>query len=184
MDIRPRTRLLRRTAVVAALGALIVPATADAATKTPVITKVTPKSVSVGETLVVTGRNFRVGKGKNTLLFKRDGGKALFVKSALSTKRRITVVVPKSLEKYMATPSGTPVATRFRLRVLTTKLSKAFTGVKSSPVIGPEQPKPGRGTGPPVAPPLDPNADCDADGVDNGFESATLKTDPCNPDSD
>ena len=55
MDTRPRTRLLRRTIVVAALGALVVPATADAAAKTPVITKVTPKNVSVGETLIVNG---------------------------------------------------------------------------------------------------------------------------------
>src|SRR4051812_24928546 len=139
MDTRPRTRLLRRTAVLAALGALIVPATADAATKTPVITKVTPKSVSVGETLVVTGRNFRVGKGKNTLLFKRDGGKALFVKSALSTKRRITVVIPKSLEKYMANSAGAPFAARSRPRVLTTHLSRTFPAAKASPIVGPEQ---------------------------------------------
>ena len=78
MDTRPRTRLSRRAIVVAALGALVVPATADAAAKTPVITKVTPKNVSVGETLIVNGKNFKVGKGKNSLLFKRDGGKALF----------------------------------------------------------------------------------------------------------
>src|SRR3954453_16131433 len=187
MDTRSRTRLLRRASLaVAALGALVVPATADAATKTPVISKVTPKSVNVGDTLLITGKHFRAGKGKNTLLFKRDGGKALFVKSDLSTTRKITLVVPKSLEKYMALTNGLPIATRFRVRVLTTKLSKAFTAVKSSPVIGPEKPKPTGpgGTGTPVAPTLDPNGDCDSDGVKNGFESATLKTDPCNADSD
>ena len=54
MDTRPRTRLLRRAIVVAALGALVVPATADAAKKTklPVITKVAPKTLNVGDTLV------------------------------------------------------------------------------------------------------------------------------------
>jgi len=84
MDTRPRTRLkLRHAVVAAALGALVVPATANAAVKAPVITKVTPANASVGETLTVTGRNFRVGKGRNTLLFKRDGGKALFVKAGL-----------------------------------------------------------------------------------------------------
>ena len=96
--------------MVAALGALVVPATADAAAKTPVITKVTPKNVSVGETLIVNGKNFKVGKGKNTLLFKRDGGKALFVKAGLATKKQIAVVIPKKLETYMANSAGKPVA--------------------------------------------------------------------------
>src|SRR5215217_2225151 len=148
METRPRTRqMLRRATVAAALGALVVPATASAATKTPVITKVTPKNVSVGETLIVNGRNFRVGKGKNTLLFKRDGGKALFVKAGLATKKKITLSVPKSLEKYMAVKAGTPVASRFRLRVLTTKLSRSFTAAKASPTIGPEKVKPSTDTG-------------------------------------
>src|SRR3954453_11724243 len=101
METRPRTRLLRRALVAAALGALVVPATADAAkkkTKMPVITKVTPKNASVGQTLIISGKNFRVGKSKNTVLFKRDGGKALFVKGGLATKRQIAVVIPASLE--------------------------------------------------------------------------------------
>src|SRR5689334_6885443 len=171
MDTRSRTRLLRRASLaVAALGALVVPATADAATKTPVITKVTPKSVNVGDTLLIAGKNFRVGKGKNTVLFKRDGGKALFVKSALSTKKQIAVVIPATLEKYMANSAGKPVATRFRLRVLTTKLGKAFTSVKTSPIVGPEKPKPtGPGTG--VAPPPPPDGDCDGDGVLNSVDT-------------
>src|SRR4051794_18286176 len=186
METRPRTRLLRRALVVAALGALVVPATADAAKKTklPVITKVAPKSANVGETLVITGKNFRVGKAKNTVMFKRDGGKALFVKAGLATKRQISLVLPKSLETYMASSAGKPVATRFRLRVLTTKLGRTFTAVKSSPVIGPEKPNVVAPPTPPVAPALDPNADCDGDGVTNGFEADTLKTDPCNPDTD
>src|SRR4051812_1261020 len=140
MDTRSRTRLLRRASLaVAALGALVVPATADAATKTPVITKVTPKTVNVGDMLVIAGKNFRVGKGKNTVLFKRDGGKALFVKSALSTKRQITVVIPKTLEKYMANSAGAPFAARSRPRVLTTHLSRTFPAAKASPIVGPEQ---------------------------------------------
>src|SRR3954468_6465151 len=141
MDTRPRTRLLRRAFVAAALGALVVPATADAAKKTklPVITKVAPKTLAVGDTLVITGKNFRVGKAKNTVMFKRDGGKALFIKGGLATKRQIALVIPKSLEKYMASSAGAPVATRFRLRVLSTKLGKSFTAVTGSPVIGPEK---------------------------------------------
>src|SRR4051812_15386035 len=188
MDTRPRTRLkLRHIVVASALGALVVPATAHAAVKPPVITKVTPATASVGETVTVTGKNFRVGKGRNTLLFKRDGGKALFVKAGLATKKKIMVAIPKKLEKYMQVKDGKPVATRFRLSVLTSKLSKSFTKVKSSPLIGPEKPKPagpgggaGGGTTTPV---LDPNADCDRDGLPNGSETAVLKTDPCKADT-
>jgi hypothetical protein len=194
MDTRPRTRLLHRAVVAVALGALVVPATADAAkkkkTKLPVITKVTPKTAFVNETLVVAGKNFRVGKNKNTIMFKRDGGKALFVKGGLATKRQIALVIPKSLEKYMATPAGSPTPTRFRLKVLTTKLSRKYTKVKSSPVIGPEKP---------VAPPKPPNApdgDCDGDGQLNSVDvdddndllldaqEIALKLDPCSGDSD
>jgi hypothetical protein len=191
METRPRTRLLRRALVVAALGALVVPATADAAKKTklPAITNVTPKNVSVGETLVINGKNFRVGKAKNTVMFKRDGGKALFIKSGLATKRQIAVVIPKSLEKYMATTAGKPVATRFRLRVLTTKLAKRFTAVTTSPVIGPERPTV-------TAPPVAPDGDCDGDGAlnrddaddDNDLlgdaQEIALKLNPCSGDSD
>src|SRR3954454_6123272 len=190
MDTRPRTRLLRRTIVVAALGALVVPATADAAAKTPVITKVTPKNVSVGETLIVNGKNFKVGKGKNTLLFKRDGGKALFVKAGLATKKQIAVVIPKKLEAYMANSAGKPVAGRFRIRVLSSKLSKAFTATSKSPIIGPEKPR----VDPPA--PIAPDGDCDGDGVLNSADSdddndlladtleVQLKLNPCSGDSD
>jgi len=167
----------------AALGALLVPATAGAATKTklPVITKVAPKSVAVGENLTVYGKNFRKGKGKNRVLFKGAGGKTIFVKSGLSTAKKLTIAVPKSLEKYMTSRDGAPVATRFRLRVLSVKLSKAYTSVGRSPVIGPEKPKTDDGGGG-IA--LDPNADADGDGLTNGFESGVLTTDPRKADTD
>jgi hypothetical protein len=187
MEIRPRTRLqLRRAVLTAALGALVVPATAGAAVKTPVIKKVTPKNVNVGETLTIHGKNFRSGKAKNTVLFKRDKGKALFVKAGLATKKKIMVSIPKSLEKYMAVKDGKPTATRFRLRVLTTKLSKSFTAVKSSPTVGPEQVKPadGAGGGGGVTVTLDPNADNDADGLTNAFEEGVVKTSPTSADTD
>ena len=77
MVLRPRTRQLRRAVVVAALGALVVPATAGAATKkTPAITKVTPKTAYVGTKLTITGKNFKRGKATNSVLFRRDGGAA------------------------------------------------------------------------------------------------------------
>ena len=108
MVLRSRTRLqLRRAVVAAALGALFVPAVADAKkAKAPVITKVTPKTADVGTKLTITGKNFRRGKAKNSVLFRRDKGKALFVKADVSTTKKLTVVVPKTLEKYMIVKGG------------------------------------------------------------------------------
>jgi hypothetical protein len=193
MALRSRTRLqLRRTVVVAALGALFVPAVADAKTKTPVITKITPKVASVGTKITITGKNFRRGKAKNSVLFRRDKGKALFVKADVSTTKKLTVIVPKTLEKYMLVQGDTPIPTRFKLRVLAAKLTKAYTSSKLSPVIGPEKPTGGGGGGVPTAP----DGDCDSDGVKNGVDvdddndlmsdalELALLLDPCSGDTD
>ena len=197
MVFRPRTRQLRRAVVVAALGALVVPATAGAATKkTPVITKVTPKTAYVGAKLTITGKNFKRGKAKNSVQFRADGGKTLFVKADVSTAKKLTVKLPKTLEKYMATKGGQPVATRFRVRVLAAKLGKSFTAPKVSPVIAPERiadtGDASDGAGVPTAP----DGDCDADGVlnrvdlddDNDLLADTLELslelDPCVGDTD
>src|SRR3954453_16925538 len=139
MELRPRPRQQRRrAAMTAALGALLVPATAGAATKhTPTISKVAPKSVAVGETLTIQGKYFTRGKGKNRVWFKRDTGKSLLVKAGVSTTRKLQVVIPKALEKFMTVKNGSPVATRFRLRVLGAKLGRAYTSTARSPLIGP-----------------------------------------------
>src|SRR3954469_24431840 len=171
MVLRLRTRpLLRRAVAAAALGALFVPAVADAKAKTPVITKVTPKTAAVGTRLTIQGKNFNRGKAKNSVLFRRDKGKALFVKADVSTTKKLTVVIPKTLEKYMNAEGTQPIPTRFRLRVLAGKLSKAFTAPKISPVIGPEKAN-GTGdgsSGAGVVPP--PDGDCDSDGITNGVD--------------
>jgi hypothetical protein len=193
MELRSRTRLqLRRAAMTAALGALLVPATAGAATKhTPTITQVTPKSVTVGGTMTIKGKYFNRGKGKNSVLFRRDNGKQLFVKADVSTTRKLLVVIPKSLEKYMSIKNGSPQLTRFRLRVLSSRLGKKFTSTRLSPLVGPERPKTGGGNGTGSA-----DGDCDGDGVKNGVDTdddndmlpdsleKSLALDPCNPDSD
>src|SRR3954452_22236961 len=190
METRPRTRqMLRGAAVLAALGALVVPATASAAVKSPVITKVTPKSLSVGDTLIIQGKYFRRGRGKNRVLFQRSGGKSLFVKAGLSTTKRMTVVVPAKLETFMLKSAGTTRATRFRLRVLTTKLSKRFTATKNSPLVAPAPPKtgttgPGGATGTPPACPASAATDDDDDGLLSGFELTVVHTNPCAKDSD
>src|SRR3954467_10314378 len=162
MVLRPRTRpLLRRAVAAAALGALIVPAVADAKAKTPVITKVTPKTAAVGTKLTIQGKYFRRGKGKNSVLFRRDKGKALFVKADVSTTKNLVVVVPKTLEKYMNAQGSVPVATRFRLRILSAKLSKAWSSTKLSPVISPDKPI-GDGNSGGAGVPSVPDGDCDS----------------------
>ena len=106
------------------------------------------------------------------------------------------MVVPKSLEKYMAQGRRSPSPTRFRLRVLATKLSKTFTPAKISPVIGPEKPNGGGDDSGGAGVPTAPDGDCDGDGVKNGADpdddndlladalELSLKLDPCSGDTD
>jgi hypothetical protein len=197
MVLRPRTRpLLRRAVAAAALGALLVPAVADAKAKAPVITKVTPKTAAVGTKLTIKGRYFKRGKGKNSVLFRRDKGKALFVKADVSTTKSLIVVVPKTLEKYMNSQGSTPVATRFRLRVLSSKLSKKWSSPNLSPLISPEKAAGGGDNSGGAGVPTAPDGDCDGDGVKNGADldddndlladtlEISLLLDPCVTDTD
>ena len=209
MDRIRRTLPLRRVAWMAALAALTLPAgQAQAAkkAKAPVITSVSPMKAAVGETLTIKGRNFRKGKGRNSVGFKRDGSAVIFVKSDISTARMLKVKVPKRLEEQMTNQGTTKLAARFRLRILTSRFGPSFTSVKHSPLIGPHVPKgtagtPGSGSGsgagdasvstPPAA-----EADCDNDGQinsvdlddDNDLLPDTLEnvlgTNGCKADSD
>ena len=197
--IRPS---LRRAAFVAALGALMAPATAGAAVhaeasakkkkaKPPVVTRVAPMHVAIGQKLEIRGRNFRRGRNKNTVVFRRDGGKAIFVKAQVGTTKLLRLTVPVKLKPALATRSGAPVPTRFRIRVLAKKFGKRFTKASRSPVIGPELP-PTPATPPRAAA----DGDCDGDGVKNGVETdddgdllddnteLRIKTDGCKPDTD
>ena len=42
---------------------------------------------NVGETLTIRGRNFKRGRNKNTVVFKRDGARAVFVKADVGTAK-------------------------------------------------------------------------------------------------
>ena len=146
--VRIRTTL-RRAAFVAALGALMVPATAGAAThakasaskkkvKLPVVTSVRPMTVEIGQTLEIRGKYFIRGRYKNSVVFKRDGGRAVFVKAKVGTTKLLRVTVPKKLEKEFTKVGTAVVPTRFRVRILTKKLGKKFTKLTRSPLIAPE----------------------------------------------
>jgi hypothetical protein len=173
-----------------------VPAVADAKAKPPVISKITPRTANVGTKITLTGKNFKPGKAKNSVLFKRDKGKALFVKADVSTTKKLTVVVPKVLEKYMLAKGGLAVPTRFRIRVLADKLSKTYTNDRLSPVIGPEKANGGGDASGGAGVPTTPDGDCDSDGVKNGVDvdddndllpdtlELGLLLDPCVGDTD
>jgi hypothetical protein len=173
MELRARIRpLSRRAAFAAASVALFASAVAGAVApsaqaakkkKAPVITSVAPKDVAVGESLTIRGRYFIPGRNKNTVVFKRDGARAVFVKAAFGTKKMLRVTVPATVQKYFVVKAGNPVPTRFRLRVLAKRFGKKFTSLKRSPLIsGPRPPQA-------VAPSAE--GDCDGDGVKNKNES-------------
>jgi hypothetical protein len=175
----------------ALLTVLLVPASAMAkSTKRtyPVIKKVTPLKIAVGDKLTIKGTGFKAGKGTNSVVFKRDGKPAVFVKSGLSTKKKIYVTVPDKLAAFLGSDSeGAAVPTRFRLRVLSSRFSKHFTSSKLSPIV---KPKAGSASTPAGTykqcqdkAKTTPDADVDADGLTNGTELA-YGVDPCTADSD
>ena len=198
MELRARIRPnLRRAALTAAFGALLLPAlggVADAKTrraKLPVVTSVSPMNAAIGQTLTIRGRNFLRGRNKDTVIFKRDGAKAVFVKAQLGTAKQLQVTLPSSLAPLLFIKNGAPTATRFRIRVLAKRLSKVFTSDSRSPLVGPPVPP-----APPAPPQANPDGDCDGDGVLNKVDTdddndllpdtqeKALGTDPCKADTD
>lgn len=132
---------LPRTLLALALAVCLpaaLPAGAAAATPSyPSITKVSPMTLDVGDTLTLQGKGFRSGKARNTVVFKRDGGRAIFVKAGDATPTKLSVTVPGAMLSALSQNSGKRVGTRFRVRVLAGRFGRRFTSVKSSPVIGP-----------------------------------------------
>jgi hypothetical protein len=203
MDATRRTFTLRRVAMMAALAALIPAGPAEAKTKakSPVITKVTPMQVRVGQTLTITGSGFRKGKGRNSVGFKRDGAPVVMAKADVSTTRKLYVKVPSKLQS--AVKDG-PV--RFRLRVLAGRFGQSYTSTRLSPVVSARPAAVattpgGTDTGTPTAADVSPDAtapqaDCDNDGTPNATDADddndllpdaledTLGTGSCVADSD
>jgi hypothetical protein len=205
-----RTVGLRVLCAVACLA--VLPATSASAagkSKLPRITSVAPMKLGVGDVLTIRGANFRAGTGRNSVVFKRDGARAIFVKAGRSTKTSLKVRVPASLAKYLPSVNGRPGPARFRLRVLTASFSRGYTPIAKSPTIAPANatspdggakvsgPAPGITPLAPAAPvtPAGP-PDCDGDGTPDATDGdddndlltdaleAAIKTAPCSADSD
>jgi hypothetical protein len=169
-------------------GATAAPAQAKKKAKAPVITKVSPMDVAIGEVMTIKGRYFVRGKNKNTVIFKRAGARAVFVKADLGTSKLLKVTLPAELQKVFQTKNNAPVATRFQLRVLTTRLGKKYTPKKRSPVVSAPRP---------AAPPQSAaDGDCNGDGIKNSATTdddgdllpdtleAQINTDSCKVDTD
>ena len=102
-------------------------ASAKKAKRYPVITSVRPMEANIGDTITIRGRYFKPGRGKNSVVFKRDGGRAVFVKADVGTKKLLKVKLPAKLTSSLSVVNGAPTTTRFRLRVLARRLGKSFT---------------------------------------------------------
>jgi hypothetical protein len=199
MELRARIQPLPRSAamlaacvalLVTALAAAILPASADAKKKrkAPVVTKVAPIDVAVGEKLTIRGRNFIKGRNKNTVIFKRRGARAVFAKAEIGTRKMLSIKVPSSLLEFFKVESGAPVPTRFQIRILAKTVSKRYTKVKRSPLVSPPRDKP-------VAPSVA-DGDCNGDGIKNSAtpdddgdllsdaEETRILSDPCKADTD
>ena len=139
------TAMILKTARTLALALLAfaaaLPAAANAATartsSVPTVSNVAPLNIAIGDQLTITGRNFRAGKGKNTVVFKRDGQRAVFVTAEQATATQIKLKIPAKLSEYLSRQKGgTARPTRFRLRVLSARFGRAFTATKLFPVGG------------------------------------------------
>lgn len=179
--------------LLAGLTAVAAPVAAHAATTkkpaaSPVVRSAAPTTLKIGQRLTIKGRNFIPGRRKNTVVFKRDGRRAIFVRADRATATEMTVVVPDKLERFLSVQAGAPQVTRFRLRVLSRRFARRFTPLASSPRIGPAAP---------VAPPAPPAPpDCDGDGTPDATDldddndgladsaEAGFGTDPCKADTD
>ncbi len=201
----------RRQLVTAVLatGCLLVPATGAGAglpalhaaakdappsidTPLPVIRAVRPLRVAIGGTITISGRNFLPGRGRNTVVFFREGAPAVFLKAGRATRRRMTVKLTGKLGEFLiGRNNGEKGATRFRLRVLARRFGARFTPFKLSPVVRPARVLRGgaRDTGPPAptctleSARLAPQADADGDALTNELE-LRIRTNPCAADSD
>jgi hypothetical protein len=191
-------------ALIASAVAAAVAPPADAAKRkrAPVITSVAPKNVAVGETLTIRGKNFIRGRNRNTVVFKRDGARAVFAKAELATRRMLRLEVPDSVQEFFALNAGTPQPTKFRLRVLARKFGKKFTSDSLSPIVSGPRPAgapgaPGASGAPGATPSIAlPDGDCDGDGAKNDVDGdddndgltdgveLSLSLDPCLADSD
>jgi hypothetical protein len=68
--------------------------------------------LGVGDLLTIRV-NFRAGGARSSVVFKRDGSRAVFVKAGHATSTRIEVRVPSSLVQFLPSAAGKAKAARW-----------------------------------------------------------------------
>jgi hypothetical protein len=185
-----------------ALSATVLLVTAPAASAAkqrgakPTITRVMPMRVSVGNLLTIRGRNFKLGRRANTVIFRGPTGRTAFAKPRHATRTKLVLVVPEAVARLLRVASNRQRPTRLKLRVLAGRFS-SYTPRRLSPVVTGVGDGDGRGGGgaggaggggggggggTPITVCVN-DADHDDDLLPNGLE-AEIGTDPCLPDTD
>jgi hypothetical protein len=178
--------------ILAVIAAALLAGSAFAATPSPVITSFSPAQVRVGQPLVINGKNFR--KGAKVYFTRTSDGKTVVAKATKVTSKRIEVVVPPDVDKFLTLDAAQQKQpTRFKIRIFSKTFSK-YTKAAKSPLIAPAGANtPGGGT---VGTGTTPTSDCDADGIPDTAETDDdndllsddtekgLGLDPCKKDTD
>ena len=185
MELRSRTRLqLRRAAVDGRAGR--APRARHGGrghaeeAKTPVITKVTPKTVRVGDTLTITRQELppRQGQEQRAVQARRRQGRCSS-RPTSSTDARCSRRAARALEKYMVEPSG--AARRRRASACASsprKLGKAFTARQA--LAGRSAPS-SRPAATPAAPASRPRPTATATATASRTASTPTTTTTCSP---
>ena len=155
--------------------------------KAPVVSKVSPRSAKVGDLLVVSGRNFVRGKGKNKVAFYTRKGGAVFARDEAASGKRLKVRIPAKLATLL--PANGDKA-RIVLRVRGKRFGKR-TAARVSPLIainpnqvgGDNSGGGGAGTVGCSPDPSNPASDVDQDLLTDARERE-LAMNSCNRDSD
>ncbi|WP_324904699.1 IPT/TIG domain-containing protein [Baekduia sp.] len=171
----------------------------------PTVSNIKPRKITIGQQLTVKGAHFRAGKGKSSVVFYRKGQPVVFVKADKATATSLVVTIPSKVAELLVKRDDNLVATQLRLRIVGSRMGKAWTKNSRSPIVSPIKKavvsKPtsdgtSTSTSTPApaaaAPPaltcqqqaaLTPDADTDGDGLTNGLE-LRYQLDPCLADTD
>jgi len=149
----------------------------------PVVTSIKPMKLKIGEKLTIHGRNFIIGRHKDTIVFMGAGKRVVWVKADTASKNTLTVKLPTKLAVLLADKTGKQQPTRLLIRVIGRKSGRAFTKASKSPIVSPNTVLPGTPQAEACPGVSVAGGDSDGDFLSNGLELA-LGTNACKADSD
>src|SRR5258707_435520 len=98
--------------------ALTLPLVATATTPrgAPRLGRLGSTTVSVGQTITLTGHGFVRGKGRDVAVLQRPGGRSIFIRADRATSTRLKVTLPACrVLPFLDWRGGAPPPTRFRV---------------------------------------------------------------------